>query len=107
MFVQQGYPDMYIVVQGINSIGRETKECQDRDTSIQFVISTRKDRNSGIECDSISDQLLNLVYPDRQTIIPGCLTMDLVSDNEFGDIDPSTGKQIIERVIIFKHIITS
>lgn len=106
-FVPKDYPSFYVVIQNIVSTGRESKNDQDREVSIQFVVSTRLDRNSGWECDQIADQILNIAYPYRGFAPEGCLSMDLVSDNPVGDIDPATGKQIIERIITFKHIVTS
>lgn len=107
LFVPQGHPDYYILIQGVSSVGIETKNDQDRNTSIQLVFYSRKDLNGATELQSMVDQALQLVYPYRGFAPDGCLSMDLVSDNEIGDIDPATSKQIIERIITFKHIITS
>jgi len=107
MFVPGGFPSMYIVIQSISSIGIETKTSQDRETSIQFLVSTRLERNSGWECDQIADQIYQICYPDRSSIIPGCLSMDLVSDVTIPDVDETGRLQIIERAITFKHIITN
>lgn len=107
LFVPEGYPKFYIVVQSINSTGQESKNDQDRQTTIQFLISSRLKNNSGFEVDQIADQLLNLVYPNRNTIIEGCLSMELVSDLTIPDYDPQGKKQIVERNIIFSHIISS
>lgn len=106
MLVPEGYPPCYIVINSVINTGRETKDTQDIQTGITFTISTRYDNNSGWECDQIASQLYQLVYPDRQTIIPGCLSMNLVTDMTVADYDASAKKQIIERNIIFNHIIT-
>jgi hypothetical protein len=98
---------MYIVVQSISSIGRETKCDTDISTSIQFSIYTRLERNSGWECDQIANQVYQLAYPNRQSKIPGCLSIELISDNTIGDLDAAGVKQIVERNIIFNHIITT
>lgn len=107
LFVPKDYPKLYVVVQGINSTGRESKNDQDRETSIQFAISTRMDLNSGWECDQIANRILELCYPNRETVVPGCLSMQLISDNTIPDYDPAAKKQIVERIITFSHIITS
>lgn len=107
MFVPQDYPLDYVLIQSINSTGRESKNDQDRDTTIQFLISTRRKNNSGYEADTIADQILNLAYPNRQAVIDGCMSMELVSDLTLADFDPQAKLQIIERNIIFSHIITS
>lgn len=107
IFVPQGHPDYYILIQGVSSVGIESKDDQDRNTSIQLVFYSRKDLNGAVELQSMVDQALQLVYPDRGFAPDGCLSMDLVSDIENGDIDPQSGKQIMERIITFKHIITS
>lgn len=98
---------MYIVIQSITSVGRETKTSQDREISIQFLVSTRLEINSGWECDQICNQIFELCYPDRSSKIHGCLSMDLVSDVTMNDVDETGRLQIVERAIIFKHIITN
>ena len=104
--VPDKYPDMYIVIQGINSVGVESKCDTDVSTSIQFAIFTRLERNSAWECDQIAGQIYELVYPNRQSKIPGCLSIELVNDNTLGDLDAAGVKQIVERIITFNHIIT-
>lgn len=105
MFVPENYPEAYIVINSITSTGREAKCGQDTDTSIQFLISTRADRNNGFVADQTASQLMQLVYPNRQAVIDGTLSMELVSDITLPDYDPAAKKQIIERVITFSHII--
>jgi hypothetical protein len=105
-FVPENYPPCYLLISGVTNTGRETKESQDINTGITFTISTRYDNNSGWECDQIASQLYQLAYPDRETIIPGCLSMNLVNDITQADYDDKAKKQIIERTIIFNHIIT-
>ncbi len=104
-FVPQNYPDIYILIQSITSTGRESKCDQDRDVSIQFTVSTRYELNDSMNCDYVAGKIMELCYPNRASVIPGCLSMELVSDVSFGDFDPAGKKQIAERTIIFKHII--
>lgn len=98
-------PDIYIVIQAQNSVEISPKCDQMREATIQFLICTKLNYNSGWECDKIADQLLSIVYPNRSSVIDGCLSMDMVSDNTIADYDSEAKKQIVERVIIFKHII--
>lgn len=102
-FVPQGYPSLYILLSSQNSVGRESKSDQLREMHTQFIVSTRLDNNSGWECDTIAGQILNLLYSNRDQKISGTDGTDLVSDDTMRDYDPEAKKQIVERIITFKH----
>lgn len=104
LFVPATYKPLYILIQSINSVGAEGKSCQIRDTTIQVVISTRLPKNTGWECDKIADQVLKLIYPNREDKVDGTLGTDLVSDNTITDYDSASKMQIVERIITFRHI---
>jgi hypothetical protein len=106
-FVPAGFPPFYIIIQNLSSIGIETKNDQSREVSIQFLICTRLEANSGWELNKIADKLLELCYPERGSVINGCLSMDLVSDVNINDVDDSGRLQIRERALTFKHIISN
>ena len=104
--VPKNYLDFYIVIQSINSVGRESKNDTDVEISIQFAIYTRIELNSGWECDQIANQIYQICYQNREQKILGFLSTELVSDNTLGDLDAAGVKQIVERYITFSHIKT-
>lgn len=103
-FVPKGSPPMYVLIQSMNSVGIETKQDQLREMSVQIVIHTRLQFNGGGECDKIANEVLELVYPDRDFRILPTMSTRLISDNNIADYDPQSKMQIIERILTFNHI---